>query len=208
MITLILSETKRSLKYLDEILKNKLKLNKIIVYSKKMGRVFKFIKVNKIENILIYCKTNDINSTLVDKKLSLNKSKLNIISTYPGEIVKNKSLLKKKLLHCHPGDLPSFKGSTTIYYSIILKKKICVTIFLISKKIDSGKILYKKYFDYPKNLNDIENNFDDKIRSLTLVEYVNSKINHKFKNLNDNFLPYYIAHPLIRQIVLNKKNLR
>ncbi len=123
MINLILSETSRSLIYLKKIIQNKIKINKIILYSEKFGKVFKFIKKKKLDNLLFYNKSNDINSNFISNHLKSDKTKINIISTYSGEIVNNSSLLKKKLLHCHPGDLPCFKGSTTIYYSIILKKK-------------------------------------------------------------------------------------
>ena len=47
MITLILSETKRSLEYIDQIIKNKIKFQKIILYSKKNGEVYKFGKKNQ-----------------------------------------------------------------------------------------------------------------------------------------------------------------
>ena len=60
MINLILSETTRSLVYLDQIIKNKIKINKIILYSKK-GEVFKFIKKNELYKLLIYYKSNNIN---------------------------------------------------------------------------------------------------------------------------------------------------
>jgi methionyl-tRNA formyltransferase len=208
MITLILSETKRSLIYLDEIIKNRIKFQKIILYSKNKGIVYKFIKINKLINFLILLKTNNVNSNILKKKVKLNKSKINIISTYPGEIITNPLLFKYKLLHCHPGNLPMFKGSTTIYYTILLKKKLCVTLFEIAKKVDNGKILYKKYFNIPKNLMRIENDFDNKIRAATFIEYLQTKINIKYLQPKKIYLPYYIAHPLIRQIVLNKKYLK
>lgn len=205
MINLILSDTKRSLNYIQMIFKYNLGINKIIFYSnKKKSFIYKFVNEKKINNLLIYCKTKNINSSIINKKLELYKSKLNIISTYPGEIVKNSKLLKKKLLHAHPGDLPKFKGSTTIYYTILLKKKIYVTLFVMNKKIDDGKIIYKKYFNYPKNLKEIEKNFDNKIRALTLIEYLKSQKNYKFKKIKTNLLPYYIAHPILRQIVMEK----
>ena len=208
MINLLLSETKRSIKYLTEILNNKININKIIIYSKNNGKLFKLIREKKLDSLLINCKTNNINSPIISKKLELYKSKFNIISTYSGEIVKNSLLLKNKLLHCHPGDLPMFKGSTTIYYSILLKKKICVTIFEMNKSIDQGRIIYKKYFDNPKNLINIEKNFDNKIRAMTLIEYLKKEKKNKFKKTKDKFLQYYIAHPLIRKIVINKNNLK
>ena len=207
MINLILSETPRSLKYLEQIIKHKIKISKIILYSKKFGKVFEFIKKKKIDNLLIYCKSNNINSHIITRNLESDKTKINVISTYAGEIVNNSSLLKKKLIHCHPGDLPEFKGSTTIYYSMIIKKKICVTIFIMSRKIDEGKILYKKYFNSPKNLNDIENSFDNIIRASALIEYLKNQRIINVSNKRNKILPYYIAHPIIRQLVLKKKNL-
>ena len=44
MITLVFSDTKRSLTYLDKIVKNKIKFQKIILYSKNKGIVYEFIK--------------------------------------------------------------------------------------------------------------------------------------------------------------------
>ena len=208
MITLILSETKRSLVYIDQIIKNKIKFQKIILYSKKSGEVYKFIKKKKLTEFSIFLRTDNVNSDILVKKIKIYKSKINIISTYPGEIIKNLSLLKYKLLHCHPGNLPMFKGSTTIYYTIILNKRICVTLFEISKKIDCGKILYKKYFNMPKKLISIEKDFDNKIRALTLVDYLLNNIKYEVYKSKKKYLPYYIAHPIIRQIVLNKSYLK
>lgn len=204
MITIILSETKRSIEYINEIKKNKIEISKIILYSKTIGNTYKFIKKKKLTNILIHLKTNSINSKILEKKFKKVKSTTNIVATYPGEIVKNKSLLKYKLIHCHPGDLPIFKGSTTIYYTIILKKKICVTLFELSEKIDTGKILYKKYFQYPKNLKLIENKFDNQIRAKTLVDYLKTTKRYNYKKTKKKYMNYYIAHPIIRQIVINK----
>tara|TARA_B100000989_G_scaffold21727_1_gene14249 strand:- start:16913 stop:17539 length:627 start_codon:yes stop_codon:yes gene_type:complete len=208
MINLILSETKRSEIYLKELIKNKVKINAIILYSKSFGRVYELINKKKLNKININCKTNNINSEKIYKKLSHNKAKINIVSTYSGEIVKNPSLLKKKLYHCHPGDLPKFKGSTTIYYAVILKKKIFVSIFQMGKKIDEGKLVYKKKFNYPKNFKNIERSFDNNIRALTLIDFIKKKKIKKYNNIKNNYLPYYIVHPIIRQIVLNKKSLK
>ena len=60
--------------------------------------------------------------------------------------------------------------------------------------IDGGKTVYKKYFDNPKKLKDIEGNFDNKIRALTLIEYIKNNKKIKYPNLKFSNLPYYIAH--------------
>ena len=39
---------------------------------------------------------------------------------------------EKRYLHMHPGKLPIERGSTTIYYSILKRKKInCYSIFYV-----------------------------------------------------------------------------
>ena len=75
----------------------------------------------------------------------------------------------------------------------------------MNKEIDKGKIVYKKYFEYPKDLNQIEKNFDNNIRAKTLVEYLKNKKKFKIKKTNKEFLHYYIAHPIIRHIVLKNR---
>ena len=51
----------------------------------------------------------------------------------------------------------------------------------------------------------LKKKFDNKIRALTLIEYLKSKKNFKFSQKKGNLIPYYIAHPIIRHIV--KKHL-
>ena len=75
--------------------------------------------------MLINCKTNDINSSLSEKKSNFYKSKFNIISTYPGEIVKNKFLLNKNLIHCHPDDLQVLKVALQFIILFFQKKNLC-----------------------------------------------------------------------------------
>ena len=59
--------------------------------------------------------------------LKNSKSKLFLVSLYPGKkgVIKDQSLLKKKFfLHSHSGKLPEYKGSTTIYYSLLKEKNL------------------------------------------------------------------------------------
>ena len=100
--------------------------------------------------------------------------------------------------------MPKFKGSTTIYYTILSKLKICVSVFKIQKQIDSGEVMFKKYFKYPKKTIDIEKNFDHQIRARTLVSYLGQKKYPTIKKISKKYLPYYIAHPILRALVHNK----
>ena len=103
-----------------------------------------------------------------------------------------------------------FRGSTTIYYNIILKKEVCVSIIEINRKIDGGRILHKKKFKIPKKKILIEKDFDNIIRAKSLVSYLKLSVKKKPKiqKISSQAMPYYIAHPTIRQIVLNKNILK
>ena len=209
MINLILSNTNRSLEYIKILVKNKFKINIIFIYSTQNNpKILKEISKLNFPSKIIKLKFNDINKINLSDLKKINNDKYNIISTYPGEIIYNRKLLKKKLIHCHPGDLPEFKGSTTIYYSLILKKNIFVTVFEMNSKIDSGLILFKKKFFAPSNIKDIEKNYDNTIRAKALNDYLKLNKKKMYKRTKKEPLPYYIAHPIIRQIILNKKILK
>lgn len=211
-MNLILSDTKRSYNYLNELLKNKIKIYEIIIYSKKELFYLKdiILKINSHTKLNII-KSNSINSKLINNLLLSSKNEKFLFSGYSGEIIRNMKILKnKKLLHCHSGKIPNFRGSTTIYYSLILTKKIYCTLFRLTNKIDTGKIYFIKKFNPPKITKTIENNFDNFIRAKTISSFCNNnkkklKESKKLNANNNNY--YYIAHPIIRSLILNKKKI-
>lgn len=209
MINFLISNTNRSLEYVKHVIENKkIEIGFVLLYTKeKNPKIIILLKKLKNDLKIYHIKLNDIDKIKIKKYLKINNYKY-VVSCYPGEIVRNNELLKLKLIHCHPGDLPPFGGSTTIYYGLILKNKICVTIFEMNKYIDRGKILFKKFFTKPRDIQTIENKYVDKIRAKALCSYLNlKKINKldKFKKYKKNkYMNYYIAHPVIRNIVLNK----
>ena len=70
--------------------------------------------------------------------------------------------------------LYDFKGSTTMYYSLFLKKKIFCSILRFNKKIDSGNVFFRKKIALPKNIkiNKFESDFDSNVRANTIVEFL------------------------------------
>jgi methionyl-tRNA formyltransferase len=204
-ISLILAGTLRSKRYVNELFKNKIFPKKIIFYSKSKDKEF----LKKIEKFNIKFKffyIKDINNKNIIKEILKTSSEYFLYSGYPGEIIKSNILEKKKIIHCHPGLLPNFRGSTVMYYSLILSKKIYCSCIQLNKKIDEGKILFIQKFKKPKNLYTLEKNFDNNVRAKTLISFLKKKKRFilKKKSASSN---YYIAHPLIRQIVLNRKSL-
>ncbi len=204
-LSLILADTKRSFYYLNELILKKIKIDDILVYSKSSNiKLLKKANKYKFKKRVFFIKTKNINSKEIENKVISFKSKYILFSGYSAEIVKNNTLLDKNLIHCHPGLLPKYKGSTIMYYSLILDNEIFVSIFKISKEIDSGKLLFTKKFKPPKIIAKIENEFDHKIRSKALVSFILQKNKIKLKKKKtDNASFYYISHPIIRNILIN-----
>ena len=204
-LSLILADTKRSYSYLNELILSEIHIENILIYSNNnKSKLFKKASKYKHKNKIIFVKEMNVNSKKLEKKIKPFNSDYILFSGYSAEIIKNQILLKKNLIHCHPGLLPKYRGSTVMYYSLILDKEIFVSIFKISEKIDNGRLLYTKKFNAPGVLSKIESEFDNKIRSKALVSFIleKNKIYIK-KKKTDNLTFYYISHPIIRNILIN-----
>jgi len=206
--SVVLSSNLRSFIYIRELVDKSLYPNSIIFLINKKNKFFNnkiFKVINKIDNISIFKYEKDtIDEPLVESKILQLKEKVFIYSGYGGKIIKSKKLLNNKLfLHSHPGKLPSFKGSTTIYYSILKLNKVYCTTFLMNSSIDEGKILFVKQYTLPKDFKELDN-FDNYIRIKNIIVVLKNftkfmKIKHKEYI---KFYPhYYIAHPVLRYLV-------
>ncbi len=203
-LSIILANTLRSKFYFNELRKNKIFIDKIIFYSTKKNKEFlQQLKNYKFKKKLKIINSKNINSKSLEIEILSIQSKYILFSGYNAELIKNKKILNKNLIHCHPGILPKYRGSTVIYYSMIESNFIYVSVFKLTKDIDNGIILFTKKFDFPKNKKDIENNFDHIIRAKTLISFLKGKKN-KVKTLKSKYdCFYYISHPILRSIVLN-----
>lgn len=171
---LIISNTNRSKVYIKLLIKNSFYPKEVFFFSKKRDKFFlNFFIKRKIKNY--YTRTENINNRIFVKKILRSTIKNFIYSGYSGQIINSNILKKKNLIHCHSGKLPGYRGSTTIFYSLIREKSIACTVFKMSKKIDIGKIYYIKKFKLPKNLNLTNNKFDDLIRALTIITFLKKK---------------------------------
>ena len=208
--SLILSNNKRSYEYL-KLLVNKKKFPKFIVHlnhksgQKEKKKIFKLINEKNL-NYKTF-KSKDIDNQKIIKFIIKLKDKVIIYSGYGGKIIKNKLILKKKiLLNSKSGKLPMYKGSTTIYYSLLKERKIYCTSFIMNSNIDKGRILLTKRYPLINNLKNIDD-YDNKIRAKNIFETLNNfhKLNKNLKRkLMDNYTPYYIIHPILRYIALKK----
>ena len=200
----------RSLIYLRVLAKARTEIDNVIYIKNKSEKKLQsyiariLINYKKFHNIKIY-KANKLNDKIIKNILKL-RNKNFLISLPHGQIIKNTNLLtKKNLIHFHPGELPYFRGATSIYYSILKKNEIVCSCIILSRKIDQGKILFQKKFDFPKIKKDIDYKYDLLVRKKCLQFFLKKfiklkpKPQKKIKELN-----YFIAHPVIRMLAYNK----
>ncbi len=209
---IIISNTTRSLSYLQYLSAFKFKPKKIIYldnsFNNYNSRSVLFKKKFYFPSVTVKkFKSRGINES-VSNFILKQKEKYFVYSGYPGEIIKNNKVLKlKKLIHCHPGKLPNYRGSTTIYYSLMKEKNIYCSTIILNKKLDSGKILFKKKYPLPKKITDIDNVYDNYVRSMNLIHLIkNFKKIRSTKQKGRKILPYYVIHPLLRSAIFHNLN--
>ena len=207
--SIILSNNERSYEYLKLLIKKKIYPNFIIHLDYKNNNNSKkkiYSLINKKKLNFKSFKRDNVDNKNVKKFLIKLKEKIIVYSGYAGIIIKSKSLFHNKIfLHSHSGKLPKYKGSTTIYYSLIKEKKIYCTTFIMNSKIDQGTVLLVKKYPLIKNYKYLDN-YDNKIRAQNIVDTLINfrKLKKNAKKLKDNFPPYYIIHPILRYLMAKK----
>ena len=96
-----------------------------------------------------------INSKIVINEVSKITTNY-IVYSGPGGTILRKDILSqgKEFIHVHPGWLPKYRGSTTIYYSMLISFEVGASIILFKEGIDEGPILYQDI---------VKINFDNKL---------------------------------------------
>jgi len=152
------------------------------------------------------CRHTDINSKEFIQVLKNRPESFFIYSGYGGTILRKDVLsCGKRFIHIHSGKLPEYKGSTTIYYSILNEGQCFATVFFIDEQIDHGEIIKIKKYPMPTDGENIDYVYDSYIRSDALVETIKeyAKQNHFVscpqKGESEIF---YIIHPILKHIAI------
>ena len=234
----LLANTARSQAYLQTLIKENLKPTKVFIMDddnkKSLGKIknytkvnkgklpysFKFSVINTEEDLLSTLSKTDIPYTIInssninseDVYSSLLKCDENfvVISVYAGQILRNKILsLNKKFIHVHSGKLPYYRGSTTLYYSLLEINKVAASAIIIDQGIDTGELICFKEYDFNFNPELIDLIFDPLLRAVVLVYAIKQLIqNTKNSNLQDKLAgnDYYVIHPLLKHLVILKES--
>lgn len=135
-----------------------------------------------------------------------------LIYSGPGGAILRRDILStgKKFLHVHPGYLPGFGGSTTIYYSLIKEDRCGATAFFLTDKIDAGPVIRREFYPSPSDRTTIDLWYDPFIRSDLLVKVLQDYV--KNGKMESQPQPeagetYFIIHPVLKHIaILSNKN--
>ncbi|SLM30909.1 Methionyl-tRNA formyltransferase-like protein [Desulfamplus magnetovallimortis] len=154
--------------------------------------------------------TNSIKDPIIQKQVEQIKPEMIIYSGYGSQIVPEKLInLGIPILHLHSGFIPDYKGSTTLYYSLLQDNECGVSAILLNSEIDSGPIIKRKKYPPPPQGIDLDHLYDAAIRADLLVEvlikdYQNGNFN-KVTHQSETAQSFYVIHPVLKHLAILKQ---
>ncbi len=147
-----------------------------------------------------------VNDSSVSEAIDSFRPDLVIYAGYGGQIVGSEMLdLGYPVLHCHPGWLPEFRGSTTIYYSLLKEASCAVSAIILNQGIDTGPVVLRQRYPAPIQI-DVDYVYDNAIRADTMIKVVTDFITNKSlpvgQQQSASGTTYYIIHPLLKHAAL------
>jgi methionyl-tRNA formyltransferase len=104
------------------------------------------------KNKIQFFKLRDVNSKKFLKYVKKNKIDLLVSMSY-DQIFKNEiiDLVKKKIINCHAGKLPFYRGRSILNWVLINgEKEFGITTHFVNKEIDKGNIINQKVYKIGK----------------------------------------------------------
>ena len=183
------------------------KLDDLSIFFNEKEHILKTIQNHQIEFVEI--NNLDVNSQEVINEVEKIEDNYIIYSGPSSSILKKEILSKnKKFIHVHPGWLPKFRGSTTIYYSMLSKCKIGCSIIILEEGIDKGPVLYRQEYEILEKGIDFDYLVDPLVRSKTLIEFLKRKEIKPMEQIHDqDETTFYIIHPVLKHLsIINYNN--
>ena len=178
-------------------------LNKNNLFIPDLNRsVIDTFETNKWNYLTI--ENQDVNSSDIINTLNQLDSDIFVFAGYGGQLLKKEHFITgRRYLHMHPGDLPAEKGSTTIYYSILMRQGVTVSSFYMVEQIDSGDLINKSHYPIPKRNVNIDIWYDNCIRADAFIKTIGKIEKEGIKyslELTGKHEDYFVIHPLLKHI--------
>jgi len=157
MNVIFAGNNERSIKCLNFLHKNKIKISLVICHKKiNKNGYFKNLKFLAKQLKYNYITPKNINSSTVKKKIKSLKPDLMILCGYSQNILKSDvfNIPKHGTWNMHASDLPKYRGASPLNWAIINnEKKIGISIIQVDKTLDGGDIVGKDFLKLKKNEN-------------------------------------------------------
>lgn len=156
------------------------------------------------EQSLFLATQADLNSVDTRSLLSATEPDMVVYAGAAGSLVGADLLRVAPFLHMHPGRLPEFRGSTTIYWSLLMGDAVSVSAIYLSDEIDQGELVATKAFPNPISQSDVDGIFDAGIRAVLLQEImVEAEVPPEGHSQRKGGADFYVIHPTLKNIVLS-----
>lgn len=153
----------------------------------------------------------DVNDPAIARWLREQSPRTVVYSGFGGQIVGAEVLEIATVLHAHSGWLPAERGSTTLYYGILERRRSAVSVLELRPEIDAGPILARAEYPLPPAGIDVDHVWDGAIRAdlltrtlldlragsqLSAVETAAEAENEAGGRM------HYIIHPVLKHLAL------
>lgn len=162
----------------------------------------------QLSDCVEFIDSGTVNALDVRKRLAELDPALVIYSGFGGELVQSDLLdAAGPLLHMHAGWLPEYRGSTTIYYSLLRESACGVSAILLTPQIDAGEILLRRWYPPPPFNVDLDYYYDSIVRSDALIQVLGNILEKgqlpegTGQDETDGQV-YYIIHPLLKHVAI------
>jgi methionyl-tRNA formyltransferase len=131
-----------------------------------------------------------------------------LVYSGPGGVILDSEILNAgpEFLHVHAGVLPEYRGSTTVYYSLINDDACGATVFLMREELDQGPIVAEQTFAPPEDPETLDLYYDPWIRGQLLTETLEQFQEDGSFSLreqrSDEGNTYFIVHPVLKHIAI------
>lgn len=164
--------------------------------------------VASFEVSVIHHEELSVNDPAIIASVKKLNPRLIIYSGYGGQIVGKELLsLGPPVLHIHSGWLPDYRGSTTLYYSILNERSCATSAILLSPRIDEGTIVARKKYPLPTLAEDIDYVYDSSLRADLLKEVLTDwarqgEFSQMIPQKRGEGTTYYVIHPLLKHLAI------
>ncbi len=162
--------------------------------------------LNSLSRHVLRIEAESVNDPAILAAVEAAGAGLVIYSGYGGQLVSPELLsLGPPFLHAHSGWLPDYRGSTTVYYSLLAGQGCGVSVIQMVPAIDQGPIVARRQYPAPPVGVDIDYFYDSAIRANLMADVVaNWQRDGQLTRIDVGLdgVDYYVVHPLLKHLAL------